>query len=171
MWRKIDPAPRDEMRWLRYMARMKLYADEDIEEEVIQSLRSKGVNIKSARELGHTGKPDSFHSALAYKDGRFLLTKNAKHYMDDREIPFHSIRGVIAVVGSMASTEDYARVFGVMLTYLIPFAEIHQGAKVRVSPKEIVSRFRDYRGRVVTQRIRLEPDGDYEWVDESEEDT
>lgn len=97
-----------------------------------------------------------------------MLTKNARHYMDDREVPFHSTRGVIAVVGSLANSDAYAKVFVTVLTYLIPFAEIYQGVKIQVSPQEILSRFRDYRGQIVTQRIRLAQGGDYEWVDERE---
>jgi hypothetical protein len=48
MWRKLESASKDEVRWFRSMERMKLYADEDVEEEIIQALRGHGVNIKSA---------------------------------------------------------------------------------------------------------------------------
>jgi hypothetical protein len=53
---------------------MKLYADEDIEDDVVQLLRDVGVNIKSARELGHRRKPDSFHANLSFaRSVSFLL--------------------------------------------------------------------------------------------------
>jgi hypothetical protein len=43
----------------------------DIEDDVVEFFREQGVNIKGARELGHRGKPDSFHAALAFREKRF----------------------------------------------------------------------------------------------------
>jgi hypothetical protein len=59
MWRKIPPPSKDDETVLRMSKRMKLYADEDIEDDVVEFFRDQGVNVKGARELGHRGKPDS----------------------------------------------------------------------------------------------------------------
>jgi hypothetical protein len=40
------------------------------------------LNIKSARELGYRGRPDSFQAAFAFKEKRFLLTKNGKDFLE-----------------------------------------------------------------------------------------
>ena len=58
---------------------MKIYADEDIEDYVVDILRTiEGVNIIGAREVGLRGKPDSFQAAYAFKRERFLLARNGK---------------------------------------------------------------------------------------------
>ena len=40
---------------------MIIYADENIEEAIIQGLRRRGVDVISARELGYMGRDDEFH--------------------------------------------------------------------------------------------------------------
>jgi hypothetical protein len=52
MWRKIPPPSKDDETVLRMSKRMKLYADEDIEDDVVEFFRDQGVNVKGARELG-----------------------------------------------------------------------------------------------------------------------
>ncbi len=53
MWKKLPDLSTQEESELRGLRKAKLYADEDIEEEVVELFRDNGVNIKSARELGH----------------------------------------------------------------------------------------------------------------------
>ena len=62
----------------------------------------------SARELGYKEKPDSFQAAHAFKEKRFQLTKNAKHFLDDRKVPFTRLRGVVVIEGDMSVTESYS---------------------------------------------------------------
>jgi predicted nuclease of predicted toxin-antitoxin system len=57
---------------------MKIYADEDIEDDIVEIFKSEGVNIKSAREIGLRGKPDSFQAAYALKEKRFCSRATAK---------------------------------------------------------------------------------------------
>jgi hypothetical protein len=47
MWRRLRDATAGEQAWLRRMKRLKLYADEDIEEAVVGALREEGINITS----------------------------------------------------------------------------------------------------------------------------
>ncbi len=74
MWKELPASSKADIRSLRGMKRAKLYADEDIEEEIVELIRNRGVNIKSARELGHRGKPHSFHAALAFEQKRFQVS-------------------------------------------------------------------------------------------------
>ncbi len=93
MWRRL-PVPKNKevsaATTAKDMRLARVYADEDIEDGAVEWLRARGVNMKSARELGHRGKPDSFHAALVFKQRRFLLTKNGKHFLDDQKLPFPS---------------------------------------------------------------------------------
>ncbi len=41
--------------------RCKFYADENIEEDLIEFIREKGYKVISAKELGLSGKNDKYH--------------------------------------------------------------------------------------------------------------
>ena len=56
---------------------MKIYADENIEEAIVKGLRRRGVEIGSARELGHAGKNDELQLQHAKKTGAVILTHDA----------------------------------------------------------------------------------------------
>lgn len=94
---KISEVSKADESNLRKMKKPKFYADEDIEDNAVRLLRNLGANIQRARELGFRGKPDSFHTTYAYKKKRFLITKNGKHYLNHRKIPFHSIHRIIII--------------------------------------------------------------------------
>lgn len=69
-WKELGPLSKDDLSAARRLRRIKLYADEDIEEEVVETIRARGMNIVSARELGHRGKPDEFQLTYATKKKR-----------------------------------------------------------------------------------------------------
>jgi hypothetical protein len=53
-WQETPSLDKADLSSLRHLRRAKIYADEDIEDDVVIFLRESGVNIKSARELaGH----------------------------------------------------------------------------------------------------------------------
>ena len=119
----------------------RLYADEDVEEEVVEWFRSEGVNIKSARELsGHRGTPDEFHAAYAYKDKRFLLTKNTKDFYSDQQLQRHKLCGLICIEGSMAQMERFAMAAQNVLRMIVPYGDIYQGAKIIITADTATSR-------------------------------
>lgn len=148
----------------RYLKKAKLYADEDIEDSVVDYLRKKGVNITSARELGHRGKPDSFHYGLSYKDKRFLLTKNTKHYFNDRKFPFHSLFGIISIAGDFGSIDEYVDVIWHILR-VVKYGENYHQSKIKISPKEITLRYL-MDGKVEQKRYKIEGAFVFEWVDD-----
>jgi hypothetical protein len=161
-WRRLREPSKQELSWLRRMRRMKLYADEDIEDPVVGALRGEGINIVSARELGHRGKPDSFHAAWAFKHKRFLVTRNAKHFLDERLVPFHPIYGVIALTGDMRDLSRYAKAL-VHLTDVVPYAEIYAGAKIQLSAERIIVRCRADDGSIIVYQARYDRSGAYVW--------
>jgi len=165
MWKKLPNVSKEDMRDLRGLKRAKLYADEDIEDEVVEFLRENGVNITSARVLGYRGKPDSFHAALSFKDKRFLLTKNAKHYLDDRKVPSQMVHGIIAVEGDMGEMDSYTRTLLTVLD-LVPYGEAYLGMKIRVSKDELSFRFIDTDGKITRKRMKTEGEIVYEWIDD-----
>ena len=169
MWKRLaDPNKEDEA-FLRSVKKGKIYADEDIEEEAVEWIRSRGVNIKSARELGHRGKPDSFHAALAFKEKRFLLTKNEKDFFDNAAVPFHRTHGIFAIHGDMSNILDYAIAIEHLLQLIVQYGEMFEGTKIRLKPNETTIRAIDHTGKAYTQRFKHERDGDYIWVENEAE--
>ncbi len=164
MWRKLSPLTKEELAGLRGLKKVRLYADEDIEEEVVELFRDKGVNVTSARELGYRGKPDSFHAGYAFKEKRFIITKNAGDFLDDRKLPFTRVHGVIVIEGNMGDTEAYVRSF-LQVLELIPYGSIYEGMKICVTPNEISFKFINSDGKLTNQRIKNERGELYEWVD------
>jgi predicted nuclease of predicted toxin-antitoxin system len=53
---------------------MKIYADENIERSIIDGLRRRKIEVVSARELGHIGRPDEFHIEKAFEIKAVILT-------------------------------------------------------------------------------------------------
>jgi hypothetical protein len=164
MWKNLPPVSKKELSDLRRSKKMRLYADEDIEEEVVELFRDNGVNITSARELGHRGKPDSFQAARAFKDKRFLLTKNAKHYLDDRKVPFTRLQGVVVIEGDMNDAKSYFQ--SILHVFdLIPYGQIYEVAKIRTSAEGMIFRFIKSDGTMATQRYKTKGENVYQWVD------
>ncbi|SRR6266498_420305 len=145
MWRKIPPPSKDDETVLRMSKRMKLYADGDIEDDVVEFFREQGVNIRGARELGHRGKPDSFHAALAFREKRFLVTRNGKHYWDDRAVPMNRTHGIIIIDADPGDTAAYGTALG-NIAALVPYADMFLGAKMKFSASDLVVKMIDYKG-------------------------
>lgn len=62
------------------MAEIRLYLDEDISPVVAVVLRSRGYDVVSAHEVEMKGKGDKEQLEYASKNGRVLLTFNARHF-------------------------------------------------------------------------------------------
>lgn len=161
MWKKIDNNFKDEN--IIIQKKIKLYADEDIEDEVIEMLKDNKINILSAKELGFKGKDDGFHLNYAYKKKRFLLTKNVKHfYYDDKSTPFQKIHGIIALDGDMRDTINYINVLSKIFDFL-NYGEIYSGMKILINSKEIHLRFISFNGRLA--ELKFIGNESYEWID------
>jgi hypothetical protein len=166
-WRELSPASKDDRASLRRSKRAKLYADADIEEEVVSWFRENGVNIRSARELGHQRKPDEFHAALSKRRGRFLLTKNSRDFLNDRKFPHRNFHGLIVIEGDLGPrSTDYGVAAAIVLRQIVPWGEVFVGSKIRVAAGTLVISGPDETGRIRVHRYKLEPNKQYEWVDD-----
>ena len=56
--------------------KIRLYADENMPKVVMRELRSRGIDIVSAVELGRRGASDGDHLRWATADGRAVLTRD-----------------------------------------------------------------------------------------------
>jgi hypothetical protein len=162
-WVKLPEASKEDESNFRKMKKPKFYADEDIEDDAVRLLRSLGANVQSARELGFRGKPDSFHSAYAYKKKRFLITKNGKHYLNNREIPFHSIHGIVIISGDWSNRSNYITVL-VNILLNLTYSEVYEGAKIEIGANDISLR-RPEGGKIVTKRVKFDGADSFIWED------
>lgn len=169
MWQKLTPPSKDDDTVLRQSKRMKLYADEDIEEGVVEFFRGQGVNIKGARELGHRGKPDSFHAGFAFKQKRFLVTRNGKDFWDDRAVPMNRTHGIIIIDADPRNTMAYWATLSHIVS-MVPYADMFLGAKMKFSPSDLVVKGIDYKGRLTRIYFRSDRTEDYGRVEPEEEE-
>lgn len=59
-----------------------LYIDEDaMDDDLVQALRLRGVDVQTALEAGLVGRPDEEHIAHAAEAGRILYTFNVGDFM------------------------------------------------------------------------------------------
>jgi predicted nuclease of predicted toxin-antitoxin system len=154
-WRVIPPVTKEEYSSFIREKKLKLYADEDIEEWVVELLRMRGVNIQSARELGHRGKPDDFQAECARKNRRVILTKNGKDFLGDGKLPFNKTYGVIAIDCDTNKENEYITVLARIVDIFVTFGDTWQGQKIRVTPSEVTTRSVDG-GHIVTKRFKVE---------------
>jgi predicted nuclease of predicted toxin-antitoxin system len=167
-WIRLPKSSTSEDALLRRLRKARLYADEDIEDEVVQAIRDKGVNISSVRERGERGKPDEVHLATARREHRFLLTKD-KDFLDDRRFPLQKEGpGIIYLHGDFRAEERYAGAVANLLIYIVPYSQIYKGAKIQLSEKHMTFRYIDYEGRVCVDECEIRPDGEYIKVDDAE---
>jgi len=75
--------------------RVKFYADENIDMGLVDYLREKHkVNIKTANEMGFSGRDDEFHFAEAKRQKRFLLTCDSD-FLNHSKFPFKEMVGIV----------------------------------------------------------------------------
>lgn len=60
---------------------MKFYLDEDLSPRIARALRRKGVDAVSAHEVGNLQCSDREQLAYAAREGRCLVTRNARHFV------------------------------------------------------------------------------------------
>ena len=59
---------------------MKLYLDEDLSPAIARILRERGVDARSAHEVGMIGASDDEQLDYGYREGRALVTRNARDF-------------------------------------------------------------------------------------------
>lgn len=60
---------------------MKFYLDEDLSPRIAESLRKKGIDAVSAHDVGNVQVSDREQLAHAAREGRCLVTRNARHFV------------------------------------------------------------------------------------------
>ncbi len=129
-------------RWIPNPSRrLRLYTDEDIPTHAVRMLRAGGANVLTTSEAGNCGKDDSSQVAFAARSGRALITRNAKHLLDERRVPPETTPGVIALEVSNQSEDSNLATTAIVTELIVPFAELYEAMNIRVSTAGCSFRF------------------------------
>jgi predicted nuclease of predicted toxin-antitoxin system len=79
------------------MQKAKLYADENIEANLVRHLRSQGVTVDYAVELGFKPRDDEFHFQEARRRKAILLTKDID-FLDNNKFPYRNMKDTAIVI-------------------------------------------------------------------------
>jgi predicted nuclease of predicted toxin-antitoxin system len=60
---------------------VKFYLDEDLSPTLAEALQQKGIDAVSAHEAGNIQLSDSEQLVYASREGRCLVTRNARHFL------------------------------------------------------------------------------------------
>lgn len=140
----------DRRRWLDNPRRMRLYADEDMAPWAVEVLRAGGTNVLTTHEAGNAGKDNRFQMAFAARKRRVLITRNVKHFLDDRLLPLRATRGVIALDVNVNSAESYLSALAITTEFVVPWSEPYEDMKIRISSAGGTLRYVDRTGATQT---------------------
>lgn len=133
-------------------ARIKFYADENVDFALIQSLRHfHKVNVKTAVELGYSGRDDYFHFCKAKRLGRFLLTSD-RDFLDHIKFPLKQTYGIVILNGIKESLDlGYMSLW--LTEYIVQSKKEIEGTKIVVYKDHLEIYSLDETGKVVKQRL------------------
>ncbi len=137
--------------------KLKLYADVNLPEPLIQELRAAGLVVYSARQTGKSqARPDQSIFEEARRQGLVLLTMD-RDFWNDKEHPLHWTSGIIFVDISPDQPEkacDGLARFYALFAREYPLAW-WKGIKARVCEHGFVLRMHTWEGRVSEEEFRL----------------
>ena len=135
---------------------LKLLADAQVPETVVQEINGAGISIETMRE-GAKGRPDPDVLQLAQKRGRVLLTLDGD-FWDDRKYPLQVVqRGIIFVAEAPEQHERILRAFGLVYGCFAKSYPLDwwNHMKVRAMLGEFEIKMRTWEGKVAKYRMKL----------------
>ena len=151
-WNKAPAMPRGPHKKLR------LYADANIPQLLIQELRNAGLDVESATESGHGSHPDANIVQDAEESGRVILTMD-RDFWDDRKHPLQKSPGIIFI-----DTDQLDKAIQGLATFYVLFARYYPREwwcemKARVTARGFGIKGRSKEGKVFATEFKLMDDG------------
>lgn len=142
--------------------RTKFYADENVEQALVDYLRDNGFHVDFAIELGLTPRDDQFHLQEARRRKAVLLTRDTD-FLDNTKFSFDHLKGSAVVV---LSTPDTSPEFGwALLNILHDIAKSGTrnlaGLKIEISGRFTKVQAR-IKGRIVNDVVDFSKNDDRE---------
>ncbi len=124
------------------MHRAKLYADENIETNLVRHLRSQGVAVDYAVELGFNPREDEFHFQEARRRKAILLTKDID-FLDNNRFPYRNMKDTAIVVlrteKGYTATLDFGYALVALLDHIVASGTKNlTGLKMEIKGPKIV---------------------------------
>jgi hypothetical protein len=119
-------------------------------------LRAGGANILTTQEAGNCGKDDGFQVAFAARTRRVMVTRNRRHFLNNRLVPPETTPGVLAidVVGRSEDAELAAT--AIITGFIVPYGELFERMNMRVSASRCSFHFIGRTGRRRTVSLSLD---------------
>jgi len=155
----------------RFSKKTRFQADESVPDYVVDYIRSRRFNVKTATESGLKGHSDEDHLAAAHRDSRVLLTFD-QDFLDERKFPPHRNPGIVVLPRGVPDSK-LGRAIGFMLTYVAPVRMAWWNATITISPDgQITVRSQESEsGRRRTWRYKVgrrQPES--EWIEDEPSD-
>ena len=140
--------------------KLKLYADINVPQPLVQELRSAGLVVHSARGKGSSRRPDQNIYQEARDQGLVLLTMD-RDFWDDRKHPLQTTSGIIFV--DLPPDEPEKACDGLARFYAL-FAKYFpldwwKGTKARVYGNGFVLRNHTWKGQISEDEFHLRESG------------
>jgi predicted nuclease of predicted toxin-antitoxin system len=124
------------------MHRAKLYADENIETNLVRHLRSQGVAIDYAVELGFNPRDDEFRFQEARRRKAILLTKDID-FLDNNRFPYLNMKDTAIVIlrteMGYTATLEFGYALVALLDYVVASGRKNlAGLKMEIKGSRIV---------------------------------
>jgi predicted nuclease of predicted toxin-antitoxin system len=104
------------------MQKAKLYADESIEANLVRHLRSQGVAVDYAVDLGFNPRDDEFHFQEARRRKAILLSKDID-FLDNNRFPYCNMKDTAIVIlrteKGYTATLDFGYALVALLDYIV----------------------------------------------------
>jgi predicted nuclease of predicted toxin-antitoxin system len=138
--------------------RVRFYADEDIEDELVAFIREEGYRVFSARELGLSPRDDRHHLQEARKRKCVLLTRDLD-YLSHRRFPFTQLKDTAIVILRTPLSSAKPVAAGFALTSLLKEVADSgrrnlQGLKIEIQGPRITLHAR-IRGRIRSEEVDI----------------
>lgn len=114
------------------MRRSRFLLDESVDPFVGQFLRRHRWNVLDVAHAGIAGQPDENVLALAYREGRVLLTHDAD-FLDERRFPYSRSAGIVVLPGAEGDRRALGNAIGSMLAIVGSNHELWRQSRIRIA--------------------------------------
>lgn len=136
--------------------KLKLFADAQFPQPVIEELRSAKISVRSSAEEGLESRSDSDMLQYANKTGYVLLTLD-RDFCNDKKYPLQKIKGIIFIDEPPNKQDQILRAFGLVYgCFAKSFSlDFWANLKIRATSEEFIIKMRTWQGKVTKYGVRL----------------